>query len=1273
MGFWVFSDIAVQSGDVYIQADALVGSADGSLTAPGDVRIEIQNDHEGSLQLADLTIPEEAGGHLYIRRGEDVSGDFVAVTSTDDLNGTTTTSGFNDSGDSATPASFTLDVALEEDVPEITVVNNPSVSHTQTAHILLDGIVTNVSGDVTIDSGDGSVLTVGSIRAGDLSISSGGDFVLTANSTDEDADGAWWHAGGEVQTLWDDVASVNEAAEAAVSQPNAAVDGTASTIVADTVFISAEYLNINGTIQSGVPSHEITIYDSVVEGDTTYTLAEEIEGLESAYNDTGTALQQLDARFVDYVADIDDEIVVYWDAVEDRLELASSISVQGGHMTLIGHVFNTGGGHLKVMDGYGDIVVDNQSDYDLAITGSLSAGSGTDDETGIAGTINFIDTSVYVRVGGSWEYLQTEVTRLGSVVEVTYNDGGITDWNGAAQPVTTYDATPGEADTDTVHATYTPEAARYYWTSAYAEANATRYELTLTDGPYDTIGLSTIVNHPNTVSTLIRTQEDTEPLTDGEYLDENSDSDTFYTYDYAEYTTTGEVTGSLVNIYEWSWSQFKNVYDRTEIDITVESGDKEVHTHSVRADEPIDITFMGGDGLIDITSGGAVVFAAGVSVAGGTLNVDAGDAITSEGGEIEGKTIVLQAGTDIGNGELDPLLVNQTNVSGGSLTATTAAGNVSLYDGSGDLTVGQVSSSGDTYVAAGSGDLLSDGSGQTNVSATDTVTVQAAGSIGDAADAVIIDVGQDEDDVLNASATTDIYLTESTGDLYVEQIQSTSGNVTLIVPGNLLDAAYNDETSYDQDAIDDLETLWETLQLTGDAALQLQQEAIDVHVAQSNAQYERYWVLRNACATVDGSGVVTDFTFAYTDDERTALDELGYSASEIDALEADIDSQFTELDNVFGVGGTYVSENDGSFHPTTYDASFDYAYTASEEADWTDDLVWTSDELLWGLPSAVIERTTDTTTTIEDANISGVDVTITAGGGLGRNDAGSERIEVLGGDVTAISDTSTKVSLLSAEADDVTFYVWVDGNSDGEIGDDELAEWTAGDAATDFDQDSIVDQNEFNVIQVQFTQDVDFNASGSVTVTTNDTAFLGSEEDLRLGVIDTSDGAVDSGLAHTVRIKAQGAVLADGLTTANVYAEELVVEASGGNIGSEAAPLGVDVTGDVVVRSGADIYVEDYRGQLNLASAYADGSASFYSVGDIVDANDTSGLSLSNIAATGIYFEADNVGSANDPIEVEVDGDGELSANVETSLYLRSDELTLGELLTDSGMIEIEK
>ena len=256
--------------------------------------------------------------------------------------------------------------------------------------------------------------------------------------------------------------------------------------------------------------------------------------------------------------------------------IGDNVEVQGGSISLVGVIYNTGGGQLKVMDGYGDISVDNQSDIDLAILGNLSAGKGSDDEDGIAGKITLIDGSQ-----------TTVITRVGSTVEVAGN----------TDRVTTFDATPGDsADTDVVHATYTPYERYYCWRESNYEDERYFYDFNDNDGPYNSSDVTesfiSDLLEDETGRLKFRTDYPVS-LTDeliipasrlDDYFDdmENEATGTFYQYgfeieqkSYSRHTEWG-------NEYDWIGS-----YETTNFESAIDYTWYESHWHFVRGDDPI--------------------------------------------------------------------------------------------------------------------------------------------------------------------------------------------------------------------------------------------------------------------------------------------------------------------------------------------------------------------------------------------------------------------------------------------------------------------------------------------------------------------------------------------------------------------------------------------------------------------------------------------------------------------------------------------------------------
>src|SRR5699024_2406548 len=137
------------------------------------------------------------------------------------------------------------------------------------------------------------------------------------------------------------------------------------------VYISGRYLNINGTIQSGIPDWNLDIGN----------LDNKINAANSTY------AQRLSRGNTDPYVELlnwsqgndpkqSRKVTAWWNAEEQRIEL-DGIQVEGGYMELFGEIISTGGGELKVLDGYGQITIDNTSGRDLVLR-KLDVGQGVE-------------------------------------------------------------------------------------------------------------------------------------------------------------------------------------------------------------------------------------------------------------------------------------------------------------------------------------------------------------------------------------------------------------------------------------------------------------------------------------------------------------------------------------------------------------------------------------------------------------------------------------------------------------------------------------------------------------------------------------------------------------------------------------------------------------------------------------------------------------------------------------------------------------------------------
>ncbi|MGB7325354.1 MAG: hypothetical protein WBD31_10825, partial [Rubripirellula sp.] len=127
------------------------------------------------------------------------------------------------------------------------------------------------------------------------------------------------------------------------------VNGQSTILEGERIFITAEYINVNGVIQSGRGEYNLVIDDA---------MAQRIEGNRPASGQQRDPLLLTDPRSRDLAASYDyglERIVVQ--------ELRAS----GGYVDLTGRIANTRNGEIRVFGDYAKINIDNQTTYDMEI------------------------------------------------------------------------------------------------------------------------------------------------------------------------------------------------------------------------------------------------------------------------------------------------------------------------------------------------------------------------------------------------------------------------------------------------------------------------------------------------------------------------------------------------------------------------------------------------------------------------------------------------------------------------------------------------------------------------------------------------------------------------------------------------------------------------------------------------------------------------------------------------------------------------------------------
>ena len=528
--------IFAQAGTIFVNAANFEG--DGSLIGPAPVSITVTNNSPAYLSVGPITIPQSTGTAVFFDGNSVASDSAIGVVN-----------------QNQTAPSFDIKAAAASAAPTVTITNTYSATAPGNAGFEGDDFGTpdiDINGNISapptvlVVTSQGNVIVSANIDVGTVTVNSGDSFIQSYTPGIDSI-------AGDPSTLWSNVTSLTEAAGASLSPlpypVTANPSGTAieqavatalatpagsNIMAANDVFVSAEYLNIDGTIQSGEPDLQVTIDNTVqtlsnpdIPEDTYY------ESMDGAISDAAFAYQEYESGDFSDAQNIvsgdglftndfkefllpeptNDNIDVYYDAPTGQLVLGQT-DVQGGLVELYGDILSTGNGNINVLDGNGAINVTNDTSYPL-VTSDLSTGDGT------AGLLKITDTGqeelVPVfngRLSFTYLPLVTEYYRQNGQVETTSYyanpNGSVNSVVSPPGPYTGPNAGPRTAS-------YQPATARFVWEDGQDET------VTVTN-VYQTSSWLSVVNlgASNLVSTTT-TYGNSEPLLQGEWIDNAAD------------------------------------------------------------------------------------------------------------------------------------------------------------------------------------------------------------------------------------------------------------------------------------------------------------------------------------------------------------------------------------------------------------------------------------------------------------------------------------------------------------------------------------------------------------------------------------------------------------------------------------------------------------------------------------------------------------------------------------------------------------------------------
>lgn len=1160
-----FMDIhpaAAYTGYIFVNGDSLTGT--GELLAPGDAKIEIINKSNKFLDI---------GKYAGVDNSLLISGDLGGVIS---LNGVRVSNNseinaINQDGKSSSFSNI-LDRQTSDD-PTILIQNtyeDPINLNALNPEIHIDGDISNTRGLVKIDS-PGSVQVSSNIVAKTIVINTKGDFIktFTTGFTHQGGDpslnlsksypmSTYTAADGHVypytldlyyEDLLRSIYPNNTAHPTSGTTYDSKSDAVtppvqlSSVIAGNNVFISGEKLNINGLIQSGLPSFNVNITQAVADA----AVANAGAWIPVAMQENGEAVADLFSPKVRYV--------------NGQIEL-QSLAVGGGYIQLYGDIFSTGNGRLKVLDGYGKIVVNNTSNKNLAVN-RLDTGPG------VAGMIKITDTSTKTADG---KPLITTITLENDVVKYTYENENLAD----------YRHPDGVSFGSTrTGAYYTRADRRLEWMDADVYTNyewATYTKSCYGPGVGCGWGLGDILSADPGSKTGGASSHTSYIRPNGEWLADYNYTTAArpdYKVDYQKtispvdykafesnhYWTDTCVLGICVDDVEyyetkreWRWTE-SNYY-----------------VHSLNASKPISIEFSGfKTGVLTVNNASKDLQLQGaVRNLTGTTTLTAASINAADTVIVTAKDLNLTASAgNIGIASLtnDASSYIKTNLQAGGKLNATATGGIALWEQDGAMSIQGAHAGGIVNIKA-DGDLINVATGVA-VSGSSVRLTSDNGAIGSGT-AMLVDTTSATGN-LSALAAKSIDITENTGDLRLDSVTSIGGDVSLTATtGNIIDD--NSVSKVDVEAKAALLAVADRAGLRGASAAESEQNTVNGYNLAKQQEYARYWQMRNVHKDSQGAYVADAYSVNYQ-----------YQLSASDVTELKTNQHWTDLQvSQYEARQTAIYHKaNQSFGTQAFSATFAYDVQAQDTATYQQLIAgstWSDEQITNRVAAGIFKDTADTEVLIENANVVGHNITLTANnGGIGAEKA------------------SKTISFVNPNA-------WTD---------DERLTLAAADR-----KDTVIDYGA-KTITIRQKDDIDITLqnAGQLVANAGSDIYIGSEDDIRVKQVAAPAN-------FDVRIKT-GAALINVATsgTAAVTGRDITIEAGGADLGSSATPFLINAAGTLTARANGDLYVNNTLGNMRLEQVYATNLAKLTSVGSIVEDPNNHNLQT-DIQASHIWLTA---------------------------------------------------
>ena len=831
-------DIVASGGNINITTDTLAGS--GTMEAKGAPEVTVTNNTNLYMKINNITVGDAGGeinyngvglksndynktiNELNIDKAKSAQFSKVTPTAEAGTGGTITVNG--NYGGNHVQAKVTDDNGKEQ-----TIETKPK------ADIEINGYVNAKKGIVNITSKANNIIIQGASADSSAGVS-GKEVHLTAasGSVSQGYTDGITNIGGSVQTQYNDKYNAlkkyfddkygyekTENISCEVTTSTKAKDLTGNMIVGENIYINASDININGYMQSGYADYYVTVDDGIAA--TINSIKNSYKGgsLSDAVVTTGTKYRVVKGENVwdEATKSYKRQLDVYYNPATGKL-VVPDVDVNGGKIYLTGRISSTGGGTIKALDGAYNVAVTNNTANTLQLGRLVSNKSD--------GLISITDTG---------RGKLTEITRSGA------KEYAISDINKLH-------------GTNVSTSEYNPQTGlRYNWTTGQTVSTSKTYQNTVKAGLWglvetmDDTKLTEFEQH----NKPIKESDSTKNLKpNGEYIGtinnstvNSSDFSVIYDNKVLNNTKTGPGEPE-----RWS-SGFLGWFKWERYTWTRHTGTSQQYVASVKADNPINIGFIGHDnGNINVNSNGSVDIKGKLaSTVGGSISLTSNNgSITQNGVNMVSDNVNLLAQTGINNIGItsigDTVNLSAANNKSGDIDITVAG----AYGKAGNVLVGSIVNSGNDEVhLSADGNINQKGNAASIIGKRiDLSSINGAigsnGTLQIKAGTEVVDATDSLSASINANAKGNINLTQTEGDMRVGQIKSEHGDVTInVTEGNVVDALPDGEI-IDRGDTDALIQKWKDLGLiSGEGSYTAKQKQdVDEYKQQVTDEFKQY-------------------------------------------------------------------------------------------------------------------------------------------------------------------------------------------------------------------------------------------------------------------------------------------------------------------------------------------------------------------------------------------------------------------------------------------------